>query len=1085
MENRDVEDQNWAICQDDNGVMMFANRRGILTYDGQSEDLIRIPVIPYTLNYNQRYKKVYVGGVDNYGYISYGYISRDEMGRYGYHSMSEDSTSTGIITKIVFSETSVYFYSEQSISRHNISSGNLEERYFYRSNRLFTGMFVTRTEAYVNIYSEGLYKIERDSLVPVVQGYLVANDNILFSLPYDDKLVLLGLSSSRLLLFDGFKFLWWDKLKDEGYLKLNILSEGLALADSLYAFSTLGGGVMVVDKSTGRPTLTINYRTGLPDDEIFALGADRANGLWMSHQGGITRADLLLPVGNFSSYPGLEGNLVSSLYHNNVLYVATSEGVFYLAEKPDYTVEKIAVRNVRKIEKTLQPAQLNPQLRQPVPEASRTKKGGILRFFGKKETSQTGAAVVENVEPQKPVPVTRPPEQINRSEISFKQIRNIKSIAYEYKKVQGLNEKCKQIVAAGKELLASTVRGLYVIKDSTAKAIISDKSVNYVSNISSDGRYWVALSDGFMYLTVNNGTWRSFNPYPLFTRPLYSITGADEGIVWAGSDNVAYRISLPDGSQKPAYKAYRLQNEYPQRFNVDYVNDTVFIFSETGVSYYDPLSDGMQRYRDDIMREENISYISSQPDAPWLRIGNEWIYLKNDDIISVYDRSALNIVDNIRSISTDDRFIWVINAENQLFRLVRDQIYGYKPDFDLYIKSIRNDENEPFRLSDIEFGRGENSIIFELIAPDYLKKNSMQYQHVVDKVTGDWSKWDTNPSFIMEIKPGTTTLYYRAQDIWGNISEPRSVTFTSKRPFTKTSFFYVLISIVFLSVIIVIVWFRERQLQNEKRVLEMKVSERTAKIEAQKQEITSSIEYAGRIQMAMLPTDEHCSELFNDYFILFRPRDIVSGDFYWIGEDQDHVFFTVADCTGHGVPGAFMSTLGISTLYEIITNKKKLHANIVLNLLREKIKNSLHQTGKVGEAADGMDIAFCILHKDKSLLEFAGAFIPLVIVQENEIKEYKGDRMPIGIYYGEKDSFTNYEINIHSGDAIYLFSDGYSDQFGGPETTKYKKATLKKLLLDIHSLPMNRQKDMIEAEFEKWKGNNQQIDDITIFGIRV
>ncbi len=204
-------------------------------------------------------------------------------------------------------------------------------------------------------------------------------------------------------------------------------------------------------------------------------------------------------------------------------------------------------------------------------------------------------------------------------------------------------------------------------------------------------------------------------------------------------------------------------------------------------------------------------------------------------------------------------------------------------------------------------------------------------------------------------------------------------------------------------------------LQKENMILEEKVQERTAEIEAQKEEITSSIAYASRIQMAMLPEADHFKKFFADHFIIFKPRDIVSGDFYWIGECEKRFYFTVADCTGHGVPGAFMSTLGISSLNEIIINNVDLKANTVLNLLREKIKTSLHQTGKEGEAADGMDIAFCVLDKKRKTLQYSGAYNPLFIFRKGVFTEYKGDRMPIGIYYGEKDEFTNYEISAKQG----------------------------------------------------------------------
>jgi serine phosphatase RsbU (regulator of sigma subunit) len=294
-----------------------------------------------------------------------------------------------------------------------------------------------------------------------------------------------------------------------------------------------------------------------------------------------------------------------------------------------------------------------------------------------------------------------------------------------------------------------------------------------------------------------------------------------------------------------------------------------------------------------------------------------------------------------------------------------------------------------------------------------------------------------------------------------------------------------MVALAGLSLIIFIILFREKQLQQTNKILEEKVRERTAELAAQKQEITASIEYAGRIQLAMLPMEEHFRESFSDYFIYFKPRDIVSGDFYWIGEDDRSIFFTVADCTGHGVPGAFMSTMGISTLNEIIANNRNLQADTVLNLLRDKTMRALHQTGKIGEAADGMDVAFCVLNKNRKMLQFAGAFNPLIIFQGGELREFRADRMPIGIHYGGEKPFTNHVITVNRGDTLYIFSDGYVDQFGGPDGVKFKMANFRNLLKEIYYRPMIEQRNILENEFEKWRGSGPQVDDITIIGIRI
>ena len=504
------------------------------------------------------------------------------------------------------------------------------------------------------------------------------------------------------------------------------------------------------------------------------------------------------------------------------------------------------------------------------------------------------------------------------------------------------------------------------------------------------------------------------------------------------------------------------------------------------LSYYNRDLDSFIEYKNSFTSNSTrLKFVFNQSEIPWIKTENEWVNIGSSGLIDNNDRALLKLFDNLSSIYTDRENIWVVTGDNLLYRIERNKLPSFKPEVGLFIRSISDAKGFYFRLSDIVFDSDVNTVYFDPVSPGYLKQNSTQYQYYVDKVMADWTKWEYNNKISLVIKPGKFTLRVRAKDIWGNISEPKLVKFTIKAPFTQTTFYYIIIFVAGIIVIIGIISFRERQLKKDKRVLETKVKERTAQIEAQKQEITSSIEYASRIQMAMLPENEHFENSFSEYFIIFRPRDIVSGDFYWIGEDEKHVFFTVADCTGHGVPGAFMSTLGISSLDEIITNNTNLKANIVLNLLREKIKTSLHQTGKPGEAADGMDVAFCILNKNRKKLEFSGAYNSLLIFQGGEPHEYHADRMPIGIYYGEKESFTNYEIDVQKGDVIYIFTDGFADQFGGPKGTKYMKYNIKKLLSEIFDKPMDEQRAILEKEFDDWKGSANQIDDVTILGVRI
>ncbi len=252
----------------------------------------------------------------------------------------------------------------------------------------------------------------------------------------------------------------------------------------------------------------------------------------------------------------------------------------------------------------------------------------------------------------------------------------------------------------------------------------------------------------------------------------------------------------------------------------------------------------------------------------------------------------------------------------------------------------------------------------------------------------------------------------------------------------------------------------------------------------EKRELTESIKYAGYIQNALLPRQETIKKLLKDHFIYFLPRDIVSGDFYWINKKKSEILIVVADCTGHGVPGAFMSILGISFLNEIVNRDCYTSTGSILNQLREYVMKALQQTGKENEQKDGIDMAICKIDQHTNKMEFSGAFNPVYIVKKSNLLEIHGDKMPIGIAADEEVSFTTHTVSLDKGDMIYLFSDGFVDQFGGPEGKKFKYKPFRKLLVNISELPAYKQKEVLDLEYHEWKGDQPQLDDILIMGFK-
>lgn len=257
-------------------------------------------------------------------------------------------------------------------------------------------------------------------------------------------------------------------------------------------------------------------------------------------------------------------------------------------------------------------------------------------------------------------------------------------------------------------------------------------------------------------------------------------------------------------------------------------------------------------------------------------------------------------------------------------------------------------------------------------------------------------------------------------------------------------------------------------------------------VEEQNKDITDSIRYAERIQSAILPPDKLWYGLFPQSFVFFNPKDILSGDFYWIEQKDDLIFFAAADCTGHGVPGALISIVNFNLLNKAVLEKDLNNPAEILNYVNHQLTVALHQTYQDSTVKDGMDISLCVLNIKTLELMFAGANNPIYIIQQNELKQINGDKFPVGAFVDEKvQSFNSVTIQLQQNDLIYLFSDGFADQFGGEKGKKFKYKQLKDNLIEVNNLPMNQQRNELENKFKNWKGNLDQVDDVLLIGIRV
>lgn len=310
--------------------------------------------------------------------------------------------------------------------------------------------------------------------------------------------------------------------------------------------------------------------------------------------------------------------------------------------------------------------------------------------------------------------------------------------------------------------------------------------------------------------------------------------------------------------------------------------------------------------------------------------------------------------------------------------------------------------------------------------------------------------------------------------------------------------------IVFFAIVVFSIFkLRDKRLKKSKQELEIIVEERTAALKHKEQEITDSIRYALRIQLSIIPTQQRVKSLLPKSMVYYRPKDIVSGDFYWVDRIEDEVLFAAVDCTGHGVPGAMMSVIGLKSLNQAVQDKQLSTPSDILRFLDIAVNDTLRQSYDPSAVKDGMDLALCNINYKTLLLQYAGAFNSLVLIRKNiatsytvtnnretfygnDLLEIKSDKCPIGSNPdGVADIFTNHTVQLQKDDCVFIYTDGYADQFGGPKGKKLKYNKLKEVLIENSHLPMDEQYNALDKTFNAWRGNQEQVDDVLVIGVKI
>ncbi|MDQ3046539.1 MAG: SpoIIE family protein phosphatase [Bacteroidota bacterium] len=619
--------------------------------------------------------------------------------------------------------------------------------------------------------------------------------------------------------------------------------------------------------------------------------------------------------------------------------------------------------------------------------------------------------------------------------------------------------------------------------------------------ISDDnkGNLWFGTKEGASRFDPLTKTFRNFSISDgLGGNNVYRIFKDSKGNLWFGA--LGGSLSMYDGSSFKSFdEADGMRHRFILCINEDKQKNLWFGAYGGGLYKYDGKTFINYTVKEGLTTDSPYSIIADENNQIWIGSsrGIDKFDWKNGKFIHYGKTEGFPGVEtNPNAVSVDRQGnLWYGTIMGAVrYSPKEDKLNTVEPQ--TFITGLKLFMKESPFPDDARFSYNQNHLTFQFVGVSLSNPEKVQYQYKLEGFDKDWQPGYTRNNEVVytNLPPGSYKFMVRACNNDGACNiQPAVYEFFISPPFWQTIIFYILVIIFAVFGIYVADKIRTRSLKMAKKNLEEKVEERTeelavknAELAEKNKDITDSIRYAKRIQEAILPPEKTVRKLIPSAFIFSKPKDIVSGDFYWVEKKKDTVYIAAVDCTGHGVPGAFMSIVGNNLLTQAITESPAASPAKLLDLLNKGLSETLNQTSEETRLRDGMDIALCAINYKTMELEFAGAYNPLFLIRNNELTEIKADSIAIGSYTdSQQQNYTNHVVELKHGDVLYIFSDGYTDQFGGPEGKKFKINQFKAMLLKIHLYPMEQQHELLEKSIEEWRGVLQQVDDILIVGIKI
>jgi serine phosphatase RsbU (regulator of sigma subunit) len=1044
--------ENWAVAEDMLGRMYFGNANGVLEYDGETWDFVKVKEGAFVVSLaSGRNDYVFVGTEGDFGYIH-----PMPNGKVEYKSMlpllENDIPDFGLIWRIWASDSLVIFQSEEAIFYYDYKDITtfLPETSFHLS-------FQSGSEVYVRQRDKGIYSVSRAGLKRVFTSPLVDSEGVFGWFKNKDEY-------SAVIYEMGFA-----RFKSNGELiSINTsplysdsrLTFAVELTNEEVAIGTADKGVIIANKR-GDVLHRINQSIGINGEHIKSIYQDKRGNLWLAMETGIAWVNYSSSIHVYDKSSGLEGSVECFITTpGSIKLCGTSAGLYILDKSKNHFIKIGSTSAVWQ-----------------------------LFTFNENILACTDLGVF----------------QINEKQLlDNNQIKVAPSTEDYLKRLSRIPMFHIEPMGDG-HFVGAGPHGIYLLNNQFSIVKNQPVSLNRVSGILKDNNhFWIGtLGQGCIRVKINslNHDW-SFDIYT-----------ASDGL----NDEWVKPVTFESKTVFLTLKGLQyfvnedeVRNSLPDSLKGNPSFDRGFFDASllSGSSYNNAFT---------VLKKNNAE--------TWLCVDNKISYF-TESVEKQIKRPFLGFdLSRINDIHFDQHGTWICATEGLVFytpkktpeirfkslinRILvgKDSVLNYTPDFDYFSFGY---VEQDFTHAPIAYGF--NSINFGFSALSVENGFELEYSFILEGHDEVWSDWTTIPEIkFNNLHEGNYTFRVKARNIYGDESEEAVLHFSILPPWYRTSYAYFLYVVLLIFALIIASWFSARRLKAQNKKLEGIVEERTREVVKQKdalkqqneqiqhqnKEITDSISYAFRIQEAILPLKDSVEKYFPDSFILYKPKDIVSGDFYWFAHVNGISIIVCADCTGHGVPGGFMSMIGSDKLNHTVLERGIVSPGEILKQVNIGVKRSLKQEDEENlTTKDGMDVAICAFNHNTRELSYAGANRPLWVLNNDsenslEIEEIKATKFAIGGYTVEETDFVEHRIKLEKGACVYMSTDGYADQFGGEKGKKMMVKRMKEEIVRSASLPMKQQGEILNQFFEDWKNHlNQngmpyeQVDDVCFIGVR-